>query len=147
MDEDKERQARKIRLRIMMLQKELASTQYHASLGSFLQAGRPSNLRNQAERDRERLEGEIAKLREQLEALTPPKEPPVEKAEKKAVSKKKTAKEKKPEKKKVAPKKKAAAKKKAAPKKAVKKKAAPKKAASKKTVKKKASPKKAKKSR
>ena len=55
MDEDKERQARKIRLKIMRLQKELASSQHHASLGSFLQAGRPSNIRNQAERDRKRL--------------------------------------------------------------------------------------------
>jgi hypothetical protein len=131
MDEDKERQARKIRLKIMRLQKELASSQHHASLGSFLQAGRPSNLRNQAERDRIRLEEEIASLREQLEILTPSEGP----AKKTAAPKKEAAAEKK------------STKEKAAPKKTVKKKAAPKKAASKKTVKTKASPKKAKKSR
>ncbi len=110
MDEDKERQARKIRLKIMRLQKELASSQHHASLGSFLQAGRPSNIRNQAERDRKRLEEEIARLREHLKTLTPPKE---------ALAKK-TAAPKKAAKKKAAPKK-------AASKKTVKKKASPKK--------------------
>jgi hypothetical protein len=71
-DEDQERKARILRLKILQLQKELAATQQHARLGSFLHASRPAAIWSQAERDRKRIEEEIAHLREQLAVLAPP---------------------------------------------------------------------------
>ncbi|MFH1010452.1 MAG: hypothetical protein V1784_04355 [bacterium] len=110
MDEEKERKARLIRLKILRLQKELAATQQHARLGSFLHANRPAAIWSQAERERKRIEEEIAGLREQLAALTKPEEAVPVKTKKaatpkKAATKKRSPAAKTPAKKKAAPKK------------------------------------------
>jgi hypothetical protein len=106
--EDKEKKARMIRLKIFRLQKELAASQQHARLGSFLHASRPASILSQADRDRKRIEEEIAGLKEQLAALIVPPAaplpvPPVKK--KKAVAAKEASAEKAPAKKKSATKK------------------------------------------
>jgi hypothetical protein len=103
MAEDKEKKARTIRLKIFRLQKELAASQQHARLGSFLHASRPASIWSQADRDRKRIEEEIAALKEQLATLIPAAEtPPVAPPEKKkAASPKKVAAEKAPAKKSV----------------------------------------------
>ena len=112
--EDRERKARKIRLKILRLQKELAASQKYARLGSFLHADRPGTIRSQAERDRKRLEEAIAGLREELEALTAPEETPPPRKQKAATPKKKAAAQNAPAKKKGDTKKKPTKKKKAA---------------------------------
>lgn len=91
MAEDRERKARKIRLEILRLEKELAASQKHARLGSFLHADRPGTIRSQAERDRKRLEEAIAELREELEVLTTPEEIPPEREQKAETPSKKAA--------------------------------------------------------
>ncbi len=103
MAEDKEKKARMIRLKIFRLQKELAASQQHARLGSFLHASRPATIWSQADRDRKRIEDEIAGLKEQLDALTaspaaPSVAPPVKK--KKAAAANEASAEKTPPKKK-----------------------------------------------
>ena len=115
MVEDNERKARMIRFKILRLQKELAATQQHARLGSFLHTNRPETMRSQGERDRKRIEEEIVQLREQLETLTAPSEAAAKKLSEKetSISKKKATAPKTPTKKKkaAAPKKKATVKK------------------------------------
>ncbi len=91
MDEDTERKARKIRLKILRLQKELAASQKYARLGSFLHADRPGTIRSQAERDRKRLEEAIGALRDELEALTTSEEMPPEREQKAETPKTKAA--------------------------------------------------------
>lgn len=108
MAEDKEKKARTIRLKILRLQKELAASQQHARLGSFLHASRPASILSQADRDRKRIEEEIAGLKEQLASLipapeAPPAAPPLKK--KKVVAAKEVSAEKAPAKKKSATKK------------------------------------------
>jgi hypothetical protein len=99
-DEDTERKARKIRLKILRLQKELAATQKYARLGSFLHADRPGTIRSQAERDRKRLEEAIAEARDELEALTTSEDVPPKKKQKAETPKAKAAARKAPTKKK-----------------------------------------------
>lgn len=112
MPEDKEKRARTIRLRILRHQKELAASQQHARLGSFLRTNRPATIWKQAERDRNRLETEIARLREQLAVLTaPPKAPAVARKKKAATPKTKATAKRSPARKKAAAKKSKSAKK------------------------------------
>lgn len=91
MDEDTERKARRIRLKILRLQKELAASQKYARLGSFLHADRPGTIRSQAERDRKRLEEAIAEARDELEALTTSEDMPPDKKQKAETPKTKAA--------------------------------------------------------
>lgn len=71
MDELTERKIRDLRLKLLMVDKELNASQHKTNLGAMLRAGNPTQMARAADRDRKRLEEKRDKLMEQLAALEP----------------------------------------------------------------------------
>jgi hypothetical protein len=71
MDEATEHKVRDLKLKLLMVEKELTASQHHSNLGAMLRAGNPSQMNRAAERDRKRLEAKRDDLLAQLTALDP----------------------------------------------------------------------------
>ncbi len=71
MDEQTEHKIRDLKLKLLMVEKELNASQHKTNLGAMLRAGNPAQMARAADRDRKRLEEKRDKLMEQLVALDP----------------------------------------------------------------------------
>jgi hypothetical protein len=70
MDDATAHKVRDLKLKILIVEKELAATHHNSELGQWLRAGHASQMAKAAERERERLEKKLEELKGKIEALT-----------------------------------------------------------------------------
>ncbi len=71
MDEATQRKVRELKLKILMLEKELKQSQHTMGLQGWLKAGHSGQISRAAAKDRSRIEEKLELLREQVRALSP----------------------------------------------------------------------------